>query len=127
MGNFEIISYIANIVLLGWAIFERITSTKDKADIRASIRIWQHQAKGISAAIRKLTWSSGKNNALSFTKSFSRTDDVGIALDALHEVSESMSDSLYESRFFTDRELKENMRKDQKKDKEEIIVNKKTK
>ena len=112
MNKLEILSYIANGVLLVWAVVERVLSEKDKSYIKASIRIWQHQANGIASAINKLSWSSGRSSM----DSFSKTKDVGIALNALHDVAESMSQSLYESRFFTDEELKENIRKDKQKD-----------
>lgn len=116
MSTLEIISYIANAGLLIWAVIERILSEKDKSYIKASIRIWQHQANGIASAISKLSWSSGRSSV----DSFSKTKDVGIALNALNDVAESMAQSLYESRFFTDEELKENMRKDKQKDNSSI-------
>lgn len=115
MSTIEIISYIANAVLLIWAVAERILSAKDKAYIKASIRIWQHQAHGIANAIQKLSWASGR---LTMT-SFSNTKDVGISLDALHDVATSMADSLYESRFFTDEELKRNIKLDKETEKKE--------
>lgn len=113
MSVVEIISYITNALLLIWAIAERILSAKDKAYIKASIRIWQHQANGITSAISKISKSCG---SFSLNK-FSNTSDVGVALDALGDVANSMSQSLYESRFFTDEELKANIKKD--KDKED--------
>jgi hypothetical protein len=106
----DVLSWILSACLLAWAVYERILSQSDKSYIKSSIRIWQHQAQGISKAIQTLTWASLEK--MSIGDKFSNTKDTGIALDALHDVAESMSDSLYESRFFTDDELKENMRRD---------------
>jgi hypothetical protein len=116
MNNLEIVSYIANGVLLIWAVVERILSAQDKSYIKSSIRIWQHQANGITSAINKISRSCG---LISLTK-FSNTKDVGIALEALGDVANSMSQSLYESRFFTDEELKQNMKKDRDKEEDKI-------
>lgn len=108
----EVISFVGNIALAIWAIYERILSQRDKDYIKASIRVWQQQAQGISAAIRSLSFAAG---GTLFKAKFSKVTDVGIALDAIHDVAESMSQSLYETRFFTDEELKENMKKDKEK------------
>lgn len=111
----DLIGYLVNIGLFIWAIYEKMGSAKDKADIKASIRIWQHQAKGISSAIQKIVWSSNSNVSFGFGN-FSKTEDVGIALSAIHSVTESMSDSLYESRFFTESEIKDSLKKDKEND-----------
>lgn len=111
---FNTLSLILNVGLLIWAVYERILSNRDKDYIKASIRVWQHQAQGLSSAIKSLSWASG-GSTFSMSNKFSKTTDVGIALNAVHEVAESMSQSLYESRFFTDEELKENIKKDKEK------------
>src|SRR3989344_1098417 len=93
----SIVSTIIGIGLLVWAIYERIGATKDRADIKASIRNWQHQAKGLSSAISRLKYSCLSKDDNAVWGLFSDKKDVGISLDALHSVSESMAQSLYES------------------------------
>ncbi len=118
-GWWEVISLIANVGLLVWAVYERILSQRDKDYIKSSIRAWQHEAQGIATALRTLAWASGAGFS---PAKFSHVKDVGIALDALHDVAESMSQSLYESRFFTDEELKENIQKDKAKAEEALTT-----
>ena len=119
MSITEILRLFAEGALLFWGIYERMSAEKDKSYIKSSVRIWQHQANGISSALSKLSWSCRDDSwaKLSQSQTFTKTKDVGIALDSLHEVANSMTQSLYESRFFTDEELKANIKKD-KEDKE---------
>ncbi len=104
-----VISLVLNVGLVVWAVYERILAQRDKDYIKASVRVWQHQAQGIASAISTLASAAGAGFA--WTK-FSKAQDVGIALNSVHAIAESMSQSLYESRFFTDEELKENIKKD---------------
>jgi hypothetical protein len=117
--NTDTLSIIITIVSLAWAVFERFQSAKDKADIKASIRNWQHLVKGLSSSINRLSYSCNDDTFGRIYGVFSEKKDVGIALGALHEISESLADSLYESRFFSEKELKDILKKNKEKEERE--------
>jgi|SRR3989344_1623211 len=117
--SWDTFSVILNVGLAAWAIYQTILAKRDKDYIKSSIRVWQHQAQGIASAINNLVSAAGVGFA--WTK-FSKAQDVGIALNSIHSVVESMSQSLYESRFFTEEELKENMKKDKEKSEAQATV-----
>ncbi|OGG56660.1 hypothetical protein A3D71_02265 [Candidatus Kaiserbacteria bacterium RIFCSPHIGHO2_02_FULL_55_20] len=110
----EVASWILNVGLLGWAVVERVLSERDKGYIKSSIRVWQQQALGIKNALQKLASAAG-GELFTFSKEFTSVKDVGIAIGALHEVANTMAQSLYETRFFSDDELKANLKRDEEK------------
>lgn len=104
---------IIAIISIGVNIYQFVSSQSDKAYIKSSIRVWQHGARGIADALQDIVWGTSGRRA--YSQQFTKVSDVGLAANAVRQSAESMANSLYESRFFTDAELKKNIQEDEEK------------
>jgi hypothetical protein len=104
MTIIEIVSIVFNVILAVFSVWQWIEQKKEKELIKSQIKVWHNVSNGFRNALVNI-W----HNVMS--KRFTNVSDVMPSISTLIPIVEGFNNSLLEERFFSEKEIKENLQK----------------